>query len=109
MATSAATVAAAAAARARREVRAHFEEANAFDSASAVAYVPPGHVHRAQFDSLVGRGIVNETVDGRYWFDRDAERADEERRRAAALLVLKIVLIVFAIGIAAGAIISAVR
>ena len=106
MATSAAS-AAAATARARREVRHYFEQANAFEPAKAVAYEPPGRLHRAQFDALVGRGIVKVTADRRYWFDREATRADDERRRAAALLVLKVVLIAFAIGIAAAAILNA--
>ena len=109
MATSAATIAAAVAAKARREVGEHFEHANAFEPTAAVAYDPPGRAHRQQFDSMVGRGIVKITADGLYWFDRDADRAEEERRRAAAVVVLKIVLIALAILVATVAITSAMR
>ena len=109
MATTGATVAAAMTAKARREVCEHFEQANAFEPADAVAYDPPGPMHRSQFDSLVGRGIVKITADGRYWFDREAERAEQERQRAASVLVLKIVLVVLAILVAVVAISSAMH
>ena len=107
MATSGATVAAAMAAKARRELGEYFERNNAFDPTRAVAYDPPSDMHRTQFDSFIGRGIIKETLGGHYWLDRDVERADEERRRAAAMVMLKIILIAFAIGIAAAAIMSA--
>ena len=107
MATSAASAAAAAAAAARRELREHFEQANAFDPSNAIAYDPPRRLHRAQFEALVGRGIVKQGIDGRYWFDREAERADQERRRAAAVVILKLILIVLAVSVAAAAILKA--
>ena len=46
MATSGASVAAAMAAKVRREVREHFEQKDAFDRAGAVAYDPPDGTHR---------------------------------------------------------------
>jgi hypothetical protein len=103
MATSAATIAAAVVARARREVREHFETRNADSASRAVEYVAPDHIHQRQFDALVGRGILRATGDGRYWIDRAALRLAEERRRAALKTVLVIVAIgvVVAIGIAA--------
>jgi hypothetical protein len=107
MATSAGAVAAAAVARARREIRDHFEAAEAFDAAHAVSYEPPNRMHARQFDLLVGRGILRGTGDGRYWLDRDEERREEERRRAAALLLFKILLIAVVLAIAAFAILSA--
>jgi hypothetical protein len=109
MATSATTVIAAMAARARREVREHFERGNAFDRAHAAAYEPPDSLHRRQFDYLIGRGILRDTGDGRYWIDREAEKLEEERRRSSALLVLKIVLVGFAVAVAIGAIANASR
>ena len=107
MATSGTHIIAAMAAKARREVREHFEQANAFDPASAVTYDPPSRTHRTQFDSLVGRGIVKITDQGQYWFDREGERLDDERRRAAALLIMKIVLIGVALAVAGVAIVKA--
>ena len=109
MATSAAAAAAgAAAARARREVREHFDRESAFSPARAVAYDPPSRLHRRQLDSLMGRGVVRETGDGRYWLDVDAARLEEERRKAAARLVLKIVLIAVVVAIGGVAIVTAI-
>jgi hypothetical protein len=109
MATSATTVIAAMAARARREIREHFERNNAFDRQHAVPYDPPGPMHRRQFDLLIGRGLVREVEEGLYWFDREAARLEDERNRAAAILVFKIVVIGFAIRVAAVGITSALR
>jgi hypothetical protein len=97
------------AAKARREVRTYFEKNNAFDPARAIAYDPPTPFHRRQVGSLVGRGILRDTGDGRYWFDRDAERLEAERNRAAAILMLKIVLIGIALSVAGFALISKLR
>jgi hypothetical protein len=109
MATSATTVIAAMVAKARREVREHFDQRNAFDPNHAAAYDPPDSMHRRQFDHLVGRSILRSTGDGRYWIDREAEKIEEERRRAAAILVLKIILAAVALVIAGAAIMSAAR
>jgi ferric-dicitrate binding protein FerR (iron transport regulator) len=106
MATSVGAAAAAAAARAQREMREHFEKQNAFDPEHAVAYEPTDRIHERQRDLLIGRGILRETGDGRYWIDREATRLDEERRRAAAILVVKIVVIATVIGIGVIAILS---
>ena len=104
MATTATTAVAAMSARARREVREYFDRNNAFDPRHAVSYDPPSPMHRRQFDNLVGRGIVREDSERRYWLDRDAERLEEERRKEAAKLILKIVLIAVALSIAGVAI-----
>jgi hypothetical protein len=109
MATSASTVIAAMAARARREVSEHFDRNYAYDPAHAVAYDPPTNMHRRQFDSLIGRGILLDTGDGRYWVDRSALRLEEERRRAAAKLLLKVILIAFAASLAGVAIVTALN
>lgn len=106
MATTAATVAAAMVARARREVREHFEKQDAFDPGHAVAYDPPDSMHERQFDMLVGRGILRDTGDGRYWIDREALRLEEERRKEAMYLVLKMILLVVVVAIAAVAVIA---
>lgn len=109
MATSASTIVAAMAAKARREVREHFEQENAFAPTDAAPYEPPSAMHRRQFEHLVGRGILRDTGRGRYWIDRDADRREQERQRAAAILAFKIILIGFAIAIAAAAILTAVH
>jgi hypothetical protein len=104
MATSAATAIAAMAARARREVREHFEERNAFDPAHAVTYDPPDRMHERQLKFLVRRGILSGTSDARHWMDREALRRDEERRRRAGMAALTIIAIAIAIVIAVVAI-----
>ena len=109
MATSATTVIAAMAARARREVLEHFEERNAFEPPNAVAYDPPDPMHQRQFDHLIGLGILRDTGTGGYWIDREAVRLEEERRRAAGVMMLKVILIAFALSIAGAAIVAALR
>lgn len=109
MATTASTVIAAMAARARREVYEHFEKRNAFDPRSAVPYDPPDRLHRRHFEHLIGCGVLRETGAGRYWIDREAEKREEERRRAAAFLIFKVILIAFALSIAGVAIVIALN
>jgi hypothetical protein len=92
MATSASTVVAAMAAKARREVRYYFTSRNAFSSASAVPYEPPTRMHRRQIERLLRRGVVKATSDGRFWIDQQALQLEEERRRAQAVLLLKIMI-----------------
>ena len=101
MATSAAAVAGAVAARARREVIEYLTGHEAFDSERAVAMEFPSRLHRRQLDLLVRRGIVHDTGAERYWLDRGALRQDEERRKAQAVLLLKIMtVVIFLIAIA---------
>ncbi|HEX5239128.1 MAG TPA: hypothetical protein VFW39_11785 [Sphingomicrobium sp.] len=107
MASSAATVAAAMVARARREVREHFEKHDAFDPGHAVTYDPPDRMHQRQFELLIGRGILRETGDGRYWIDREAVRLEDERRKAALKVVLLLLLVGLAVGVAIAAIANA--
>lgn len=109
MATGAAAAIAAAVARARREIREHFEGAGAFDPEHAIAYEPTDHIHERQFELLVGRGILRPVGDGRYWIDREAEEMEEQRQRTAAVAMFKVLLAAVAIAIAVAAIVSAVR
>jgi hypothetical protein len=101
MATSAATMIAAMAAKARREVREHFQDRKAFDRASAIPYDPPDSMHRRQMDFLLRRGILQDTPDDRYWIDMNAVRREEERRKAAGILALKIIIIAVFVAIVA--------
>jgi len=100
MATSAGAVIAAAAARARRDIAGFFDERSAFDPAHAVAYEAPDRIHQRQLELLIGRGIVRPLGDGYFWFDREAFRAEQGRRQAAALLLFKIVAVVAVIWLA---------
>jgi hypothetical protein len=109
MASGAAAAIAAAVARARREILEHFEDSGAFDLGNAVSYEPPDHIHERQFELLVGRGILQPVGDGRYWIDREAERLEDERRRSAAMLLFKLVLIAVALSLAGVAIVTALH
>ena len=71
-------------ARAHREILEHFDQHAAFSPAQAVRCDLPSHIHEQQLDSLIGRGIVKPTLDGRYWFDLEALRVEEEQQAAAA-------------------------
>lgn len=106
MATTA-TAVAAAVARARREVRGYFEQRDAFDPSRAVPFDPPRRLHRKQLDQLIGRGVVKQTLDGRYWFDKAAYRLELERRSAAAKQMLLIVAVGLVLAFAAVAVIKA--
>ena len=105
MATSAAAIAVAVA-RARREVCGYFEEHGAFDPEHAVPFDPARRLHQNRLEQLLGRGIVKQTMEGRYWVDRAAYRLDEERRAAAAAVVLALGL---ALGLAIIAVVSVWR
>ena len=108
MASTAAAVAAAVA-RARREVRGYFEEHGAFDPAHAVQFDPPKRLHEKQLERMIGRGVVKETMDGRYWFDRAADRLEQERRAAAVKQMLMIVTVVVVVVASVAAIVTAWR
>jgi|KBSSwiStaDraftv2_1062776.scaffolds.fasta_scaffold38550_4 hypothetical protein len=71
-------------ARVNREILEHFDQHAAFAPARAVRCDPPSHMHERQLDILIGRGIVKPSLNGRYWFDRDALRVEEEQQAATA-------------------------
>ena len=106
MATSAAAAVVAMAARARRELLESLSDRAAFDPEHAIALDLPSQMHRRQLDDLIGRGVVHDAGNGLYWLDQPALELDEQRRRDAAKLMLKIVLIAGAIAIAAGTIVA---
>jgi hypothetical protein len=109
MATSAASAAAAMAARARREVIEYLSGRGAFDPEHAVEIDFPSQLHQRQLGHLIGRGVVHDTGSGRYWLDQAGLELDQQRRRDAAKLMLKIVLVAAAIAIAVAAIVASMR
>ena len=80
------------AARARREIQHDFTEKNAFSPARSIAYEPPTSMHRRQMEMLLRRGVLKETSDGRFWLDQQALRLEEERRKAQAVSLFKIMI-----------------
>ena len=64
-----ATAAAAAVARARREIQHHFFSNDAVRPDRAVDFDPPNRLQRRQFERMRQRGIIQEATSGRYWLD----------------------------------------
>lgn len=90
-----ATAAAAAVARARREVQHHFFSNDAVRPDRAVEFDPPTGLQRRQFERMRDRGIIHETSQGRYWLDvvaYDVDLRARHRRVKTALIILLVVL-----------------
>jgi hypothetical protein len=64
-----ATAAAAAVARARREIQHHYFSNDAVRPDRAVDFDPPDRLQRRQFERMRQRGIIQEATVGRYWLD----------------------------------------
>jgi hypothetical protein len=79
MATSAA-LAAAAVARARREICSVFEAAGACDPARAMPYERASRMQERQLSRPVDDGVLKQERAGGYWLDRDALAAAAARR-----------------------------
>ena len=109
-----ATGAAAAIARARRDVQHHFFSHDAVRPDRAVEFQPDRMIEQRQFERMQERGIIHRTNDGRYWLDvvaYDVDLTERHRRVKIALLavifVLLIVLLLPLLGIGAATIGSA--
>ena len=93
-----ATGAAAAVARARREVQHHFFSNDAVRPDRALDFDPPTGLQRRQFERMQERGIIHQANDGRYWLDVVAYDTDltarYQRVKVALLAVLVVLLIV---------------
>jgi len=90
-----ATAAAAAVARARRDVQHHFFSLDAVRPDRAVDFDPPTRLQRRQFERMRDRGIIHDTGDGRYWLDvvaYDVDLRARHRRVKTALIILLVVL-----------------
>ena len=90
-----ATAAAAAVARARRDVQHHFFSLDAVRPDRAVDFDPPTRLQRRQFERMRDRGIIHDTGDGRYWLDvvaYDVDLRARHRRVKTALIILLIIL-----------------
>jgi len=90
-----ATAAAAAIARARRDVQHHFFSLDAVRPDRAVDFDPPTRLQRRQFERMRDRGIIHDTGEGRYWLDvvaYDVDLRARHRRVKTALIILLIIL-----------------
>jgi len=99
MATSAA---AAAVARARRQLQHEFFQADAVRPDRAIAFTPEQLVERRIFERWQRAGVIRENGPGRYWLDvvaYDVEVTGRFKRQRAILLMLVVVLAAIAVGL----------
>lgn len=76
------------AARARRNIRAHFFAHHAVTAEEAVPFLPQRRIERTQFEHMLGAGIVREAGRGHYWFDLVAWQKQQDRTRAILVPVV---------------------
>jgi len=92
-----ASAAAAAVARARREIQHHFFSHDAVRPDRAVPFEPSRHIERRQFERMRNRGIIHESTPGLYWLDvvaYDTDLRERFTRVRTALLVVVLALMV---------------
>jgi hypothetical protein len=92
-----ATGAAAAMARARRDIQHHFFSRDAVRPDRAVDFEPTRMIERRQFERMISRGIIRQDTQGRYWLDvvaYDADLTSRYQRVKIALLVVVLVLLI---------------
>ena len=97
-----ATGAAAAIARARRDIQHHFFSNDAVRADRAISFEPARRIEQRQFERMQSRGIIREAAPGSYWLDVVAYDLDLQQRYRRIRLVLILVLIMFAMWIALG-------
>jgi hypothetical protein len=93
-----ATAAAAAVAKARRDIQHHFFSEDAVRPDRAVGFEATSRIQERQFERMRGRGIIHEARPGRYWLDVVAYDVDLRERHARIRLVLLVMVTVLAIG-----------
>jgi len=92
-----ATAAAAANAKARRDIQHHFFSNDAVRPDHAVAFDPPSRLQRRQFERMRSVGIVRENKQGLYWMDVVAYDIDLRRRfKRVRIVLLALVLLLLA-------------
>jgi hypothetical protein len=94
-----ATAAAAAVARARRDIQHHFFSMDAVRPDRAVPCEPSRRIERRQFERMQERGIIREVRPGRFWLDVVAYDKDLSGRYRRVKIMLAISLVLFAIAL----------
>lgn len=94
-----ATAAAAAVARARREIQHHFFSHDAVRPDRAVAFEPSRSIERRQFERLRERGVIHEAKPGLYWLDVVAYDVDLRQRFTRVRTVLLIMVLALMVGL----------
>jgi hypothetical protein len=94
-----ATAAAAAVARARRDIQHHFFSHDAVRPDRAVGFEASRRIEERQFERMRSRGIIREAKPGLYWLDVVAYDVDLRERHARVRLVLLMMVLALAIGL----------
>jgi len=95
-----ATAAAAAMARARREVQHHFFSQDAVRPDRAVPFQPARRIEQRLFQGMLNRGIIREAQPGTYWLDVVAYDIDLSGRYHRIKIALAFALVALAIALA---------
>ena len=96
-----ATAAAAAIAKARRDIQHHFFSHDAVRPDRAVAFEPDRMIEQRQFERMRSRGIIREAKPGLFWLDVVAYDVDLRQRFTRVRLVLLAMILALAIGLGA--------
>jgi hypothetical protein len=94
-----ATAAAAAVAKARRDIQHHFFSNDAVRADRAVAFEPRSGIQRRQFERMRSRGIIHEAEPGLYWLDVVAYDIDLRQRFKRVRIVLLLMLLAALVGL----------
>lgn len=93
-----ATAAAAAAARARRNLFSHFFSVDAVSAENAVTYTPDRQIERRLLDRMKRNGVVVETTPGRYYVSMPAYNASVLQRQVRVKIAMLVLLAVLLMG-----------
>src|SRR6185312_1791943 len=99
-----ATAAAAAVAKARRDIQHHFFSHDAVRPDRAVEFEPRNGIQRRQFERMQSRGIIRQDNSGLYWLDVVAYDIDLRQRfhRVRIILLVLIIGLMIALGLSVG-------
>lgn len=87
-----ATAAAAAIARARRDVQHEFFSQDAVRADRAIAFDPSRHAQRVVFERWRRAGVIHEARPGHYWLDVIAYDVDLRRRHTRVKIALLVII-----------------
>jgi len=94
-----ATAAAAAVAKARRDIQHHFFSHDAVRPDRAIPFEAHRMIEDRQFERMRSRGIIREAKPGLYWLDVVAYDIDLRKRHAMVRTVLLVIVLVLAAGL----------
>ena len=94
-----ASAAAAAIAKARRDIQHHFFSHDAVRPDRAVAFEAHRMIEERQFERMRSRGIIREAGPGLYWLDVVAYDIDLRQRHATVRWILLVMVVALAIGL----------